>query len=283
MTAEIMDGKKLAKEITEEIKTSVATLSNKPCLAVILVGENPASHIYVKNKKKKVESLGMKSQSYILPERTTEVEILSLIDELNADTEVNGILVQSPLPEHLNENHIAQRIKPIKDVDCFTYENIAKLFLGEYDGLLPCTPQGIIHLLKTYVQDIKGMNACVIGRSKIVGKPVSFMLSNEDCSVDLCHSKTEDLKSHCLKADIIVSCVGRRGLITADMVKEDAIIIDIGITRDFETKKIYGDVDFDNVKEKASFITPVPGGVGPMTIAYLMKNLFEAYKKQNNI
>lgn len=282
MTAIIIDGKALAQKITDEIKIDVENLSTKPCLAVILVGDNPASQIYVRNKKKKVESLGMESQIYILPKETLEEEVLALTDKLNKDKNVNGILVQSPLPSHIDEPKVMQSISPAKDVDGFTYDNVAKLALGNKTGLLSCTPNGIIMLLKEYIDDLTGLNVCVVGRSNIVGKPLSFLLLQESCSVDICHSKTKDLESHCLNADVVISCVGRRNLITADMVKNGAIIVDVGINRDLETNKLHGDVDFEAVKEKASYITPVPGGVGPMTIACLMSNTLKAYLEQNN-
>ena len=280
MTATIMDGRALAKKLTDDVKTSASKLSTKPCLAVVLVGDDPASHIYVKNKKKTAEELGMESKTYILPESTKEEDVAFLIDDLNKDGNVNGILVQLPLPAHINEQKIVQSISPDKDVDGFTYTNVAKLVLNEEKGFIPCTPQGIILLLKEYKNDLTGLNVCVVGRSNIVGRPLSVLLLQEDCSVDACHSKTVDLKSHCLNADIVIACVGKKDLITADMVKDGAIVIDIGINRLEGSKKICGDVSFDTVKETAGYITPVPGGVGPMTIACLMKNTLTAYINQ---
>ena len=281
MTATIMDGRALAKKITDDIKSSIAKLSKKPCLAVVLVGDDSASQIYVNNKKKKSEELGMESKTYILPESTSEQDVLSLVDDLNKDGNVNGILVQLPLPSHIDEQKVVQSIDARKDVDGFTYPNVAKLVLNEELGLVSCTPQGIVLLMKEYVKDLTGLNVCIVGRSNIVGRPLSALLLQEDCSVNVCHSKTKDLKAHCLAADVVVACVGKKDLITADMVKDGVIIIDIGINRIEGTKKICGDVDFDSISEKASFITPVPGGVGPMTIACLMKNTLKAYLEQN--
>ncbi len=281
MVATIMNGKELAQKITDEIKISVSELDTKPCLAVLLMGDDPASQIYVNNKKKKAEEVGIESKVYALPDKATEEEVLFLIDDLNNDSNVNGILVQLPLPDHINETNIVQSISAEKDVDGFTYASVAKLVLNEEVGLIPCTPQGIILLLKEYINDLTGLNVCIVGRSNIVGRPLSVLLLQEDCSVNICHSKTKDLKEHCLNADLLVACVGKEHLITADMVKDGAIIVDIGINRIAGTKKICGDVDFAEVSKKASYITPVPGGVGPMTIACLLKNTMKAYQEQN--
>jgi methylenetetrahydrofolate dehydrogenase (NADP+)/methenyltetrahydrofolate cyclohydrolase len=276
--ATIMDGKGLASQITNELKKKIAKMVEKPSLAVILVGENPSSKIYVKNKKQKCEEVGIKSSIYSLSATAKEKEIIDLIKKLNKNKEVHGILVQLPLPKSLNDKKILSTIAPEKDVDGFTYQNISKIFLNDSDCLAPCTPQGIILLLKEYVKNLEGLNVCIVGRSNIVGKPLALMLLNEDCSVDICHSKTQNLKKHCLNADIIISCAGKKHLISKNMVKKNAIIIDVGINK--TDNKLYGDVDFNKVIKKASFITPVPGGVGPMTIACLLKNTLIAFHKQ---
>ncbi|MCT4575154.1 MAG: bifunctional 5,10-methylenetetrahydrofolate dehydrogenase/5,10-methenyltetrahydrofolate cyclohydrolase, partial [Alphaproteobacteria bacterium] len=258
----IIDGKSLANEITEDLKKTILSMDKKPCLSVILVGEDPASQIYVKNKQKKAESIGIESKVYKLSSDTKETDLLHLIDSLNEDKDVNGILVQLPLPKHINEDKIIQSIKADKDVDGFSHENIAKLFLGDKSGFVSCTPKGIVIMLEKYVGDLSGLNACIVGRSNIVGKPLSLLLLSKNCSVDICHSKTIDLKSHCKRADILISCVGKEKLITEDMVKDSAIIIDVGINRNPDTNKLTGDVDFDKLINKAHLITPVPGGVG---------------------
>lgn len=279
MTAIIMDGKALAKEVTDEIKSSVEKMDKKPCIAVVLVGEDPASKIYIENKIKKTKELGITSVPYILPKETPENIVLDLIESLNSNDDINSILVQLPLPNHISENKVIQTISPEKDVDGFTYSNVAKLVLNENNGIVPCTPQGIVLLLKKYIKNVSGLNVCIIGRSNIVGRPLSVLLLQEDCSVTICHSKTKNLKEHCLSSDIVIACVGQKNLITADMIKEGAVVIDIGINRIEGTKKICGDVNFAEVSKKASFITPVPGGVGPMTIACLMKNTLLTAKK----
>ncbi len=276
---QILDGKTLGKEIQEEIRLEVEKLSKKPHLAVILVGDNPASKIYVNTKNKTCERLGINSTVITLPENTTEDELKLKIKTLNEDSDVNAILVQLPLPEHINTANCIKEISPIKDVDGFTPENLGAVICGKQPYAYPCTPFGIITLLKRNNIEISGKHAVVIGRSNIVGKPLSLMLLKENATVTMCHSKTKNLKEITKTADILVSATGNR-IITKDMVKKDAIVIDVGIIRNKEGK-LEGDVYFDEVKEVASYITPVPGGVGPMTIAALMKNTFELFLMQN--
>lgn len=282
--ANIIDGKAISLQIKDEVKEKATALTNQgiePCLAVILVGENPASQVYVRNKKKACEYCGIKSLSYELNDETTEEELLSLIDELNANKECNGILVQLPLPKHIDENKVLLRILPEKDVDGFHPYNVGLLSIGKAD-LKACTPAGCIELIKRSGVDITGKNCVVVGRSNIVGKPVSMLLLSENGTVTTCHSKTKDIKAVCKEADIIVAAVGIPKFVKGDMVKEGACVIDVGINR-MDNGKLCGDVDFDDVEKKASYITPVPGGVGPMTIAMLMNNCIVACKKQNNL
>lgn len=282
MSANIIDGKKISQEIKDEVKNRVCELSKKglePCLAVILVGENPASQVYVRNKKKACEYVGIKSLSYELKDSTTENELLELIEKLNNDKSCNGILVQLPLPEHIDEEKILLAIRPEKDVDGFHPYNVGLLSIGSAK-LKACTPAGCIELIKRSGVDIKGKDCVVVGRSNIVGKPVSMLLLAENGTVTTCHSKTKDLKSVCLGADIIVAAVGIPNFIKGDMVKKGAVVIDVGINR-LENGKLCGDVDFAACSEKADYITPVPGGVGPMTIAMLMKNCLIACEMQN--
>jgi methylenetetrahydrofolate dehydrogenase (NADP+)/methenyltetrahydrofolate cyclohydrolase len=274
---QLLDGKKIAEELREKVKQEVSSLEEKPGLAVILVGKEPASEIYVNLKVKKCEEAGIKSYKYELEEKTSEKELLELISKLNKDKKINGILVQLPLPGHISRNIIVSAVASEKDVDGFGPMNIGKLILKE-PCLKPCTPRGIIKLIKSYDIELKGKNVVIIGRSIIVGNPVSQMLLNEEATVTICHSKTKSLKEHTLNADIIVSAVGKKNLVTADMVKKGAVVVDVGTVRD--GKKLCGDVDFENVKEKCSYITPVPGGVGPMTIACLLENTVTAYKMQ---
>lgn len=280
----IIDGKLISSQIKDEVKNEVAELNKKgisPCLAVVLVGNDPASSVYVRNKKNACTYTGIESLSYELDESTTEEELLNLVDKLNDDEKVSGILVQLPLPKHINEEKVLLKIKPEKDVDCFHPYNVGLLSIGSA-FLKPCTPAGVIELLKRSGVEIKGKNCVVIGRSNIVGKPVSMLLLAENGTVQICHSRTKDLKKECLNADIIVAAVGIPNFVKGDMVKEGAVIIDVGINR-LENGKLCGDVDFEDCKEKVSLITPVPGGVGPMTIAMLMKNCVEAVKVQKNI
>lgn len=282
-TMTLIDGKSVSAAVKNEVKKEVELLKEKginPCLAVILVGEDPASKIYVANKKKACEDLGIISKEYILDADTSEDELLGLIDTLNNESTVNGILCQLPLPRHINSQKVIEAISPIKDVDAFHTQNVGKIMTGDYD-FVPCTPAGIMELLSFYNISIESKNCVVIGRSNIVGKPMSMLLLHKNGTVTICHSKTADLKNICKNADILVAAVGKANFVTSDMVKEDAVVIDVGMNR--EKGKLCGDVDFENVSKKASFITPVPGGVGPMTIAMLMKNTLTAAKKQNNL
>lgn len=275
----ILDGKKAAEEIKEELKAQILDLKKNgiiPGLAVVLVGNDLASRIYVRNKEKVCHELGIFSKIIGFPENASGKELLALIDCLNSRQEIHGILVQLPLPGNINEQKIISAIDPKKDVDCFHPENVGKMFLDQPE-FLPCTPAGIIALLKKYKIEISGKDAVIVGRSNIVGKPLAAMLINESATVTVCHSKTGSLKEKCLGADILISATGIPGLITPDMVKTGAVVIDVGISR-AEEGKLVGDVDFPEVKKIASAITPVPGGVGPMTIAMLMKNTVIAVK-----
>ena len=282
--ANIIDGKAISTDIKNEVKAKTEKLKDKgvvPCLAVVLVGEDPASQVYVRNKKKACEYCGIKSLNYELSADTTEDELLSLIDELNENKECNGILVQLPLPKHIDENKVLLRIKPEKDVDGFHPYNVGLLSIGKAE-LKACTPAGCIELIKRSGVDITGKNCVVVGRSNIVGKPVSMLLLSENGTVTTCHSKTRDIGSVCREADILVAAVGIPKFIKGDMVKDGVVVIDVGINR-MENGKLCGDVDFEEVEKKASYITPVPGGVGPMTIAMLMNNCITACKRQNGI
>lgn len=281
MSAKLIDGKAISTQIKEETAKEVQAWKEKgnvPCLAVVLVGDNSASRVYVNNKKKACEFVGIRSLSYELPQETTQEELLKLIDKLNQDNTVNGILVQLPLPKHINESEIILAISPKKDVDCFHPQNVGLLHTGG-DGFLPCTPAGIIELIQRSGYTIAGKHCVVIGRSNIVGKPAAMLLMKENGTVTMCHSKTKDLASICRQADIIVVATGKINTLTADMIKEGTVIIDVGMNRNAEGK-LCGDVDFENCKEIAEAITPVPGGVGPMTIAMLMKNCVKAAQMQ---
>lgn len=281
MSAKLIDGKAISTQIKEETAKEVQAWKEKgnvPCLAVVLVGDNSASRVYVNNKKKACEFVGIRSLSYELPEETTQEQLLQLIDKLNCDDTVNGILVQLPLPKHINENEIILAISPKKDVDCFHPQNVGLLHTGG-DGFLPCTPAGIIELIQRSGYTIAGKHCVVIGRSNIVGKPAAMLLMKENGTVTMCHSKTKDLAGICRQADIIVVATGKINTLTADMIKEGTVIIDVGMNRNAEGK-LCGDVDFENCKEIAEAITPVPGGVGPMTIAMLMKNCVKAAQMQ---
>lgn len=281
---EILDGKKTSAAVKEDVKTQVEKLGKigiTCSLAVIIVGDNPASKIYVNNKKKACEFCGIRSLEYALPEDTSENELLSLIEKLNLDKSVNGILCQLPLPKHINAEKVIDKISEFKDVDAFHPVNVGKMLIGNYD-FAPCTPSGIIELLKRGNVDICGKNVVVVGRSNIVGKPMAALLLHNDATVTVCHSKTVGLKDICRNADIIVMSVGKPKFLTADMVKDGAVIVDVGMDRD-ENGKLCGDVDFDNVAPLCSAITPVPGGVGPMTIAMLMRNTLMAAIRQNGI
>ncbi len=283
--AELIDGKRISTEIKDEVKEKVAELKAKGinvCLAVILVGNDPASTVYVGNKKKACEYTGIESRSYELPEDTTEADLLKLISDLNNDDTVNGILVQLPLPKHINEDKVIRAISPDKDVDGFHPESVGRLSIGA-KGFVSCTPQGIVELLKRSNVEMDGANAVVIGRSNIVGKPMSVLLLRENATVTVCHSHTRNIKEICKTADILVVAIGKPRLIDSSYVKKGAVVIDVGIHRTGEGNKLCGDVDFDDVKEVASKITPVPGGVGPMTIACLINNCYQAAIMQNNL
>lgn len=280
--AKIIDGKVVSQFVKDGVKKEVEALREKGVsvgLAVIIVGDDPASRTYVNNKKKACEAVGIISEEYALPEQTTMEELLSLIDELNHKKSINGILCQLPLPEHLDEKLVIENIAPEKDVDAFHAINTGHIMIGDY-SFLPCTPAGIMEMLKYYDIETCGKNAVVIGRSNIVGKPMAMLLLQKDATVTVCHSKTANLKEITERADILVAAVGKEKFVTADMVKEGAVVIDVGMNRNSEGK-LCGDVDFSQVEKKASYITPVPGGVGPMTIATLMKNTLTAAKQQN--
>ncbi|MBQ9921625.1 MAG: bifunctional methylenetetrahydrofolate dehydrogenase/methenyltetrahydrofolate cyclohydrolase FolD [Clostridia bacterium] len=274
----LIDGKAVSASMRENIRKETAALPEKPGLAVILVGDDPASQTYVKNKKKACDECGFYSEEYRLPAETTQQELLELIDKLNNDDKINGILVQLPVPRHIDDVAVIQAISPEKDVDAFGYENVGKIMIGNFH-YVPCTPAGVMQLLKAYNIDIAGKSAVVVGRSNIVGKPQAMLLLHENATVTIAHSKTVDLASVTRGADILVSAVGIAKFIKADMVKEGAVVIDVGMNRD-ENGKLCGDVDFEAVKDKTSYITPVPGGVGPMTITMLMQNTLESKKQQ---
>lgn len=279
----LIDGKIISAFVKDRVKNEVAALKEKGIttgLAVIIVGEDPASKVYVNNKKKACEALGIISEEYALPENTTQEELLALIDTLNKKESINGILCQLPLPKHLNEEIVINAISAEKDVDAFHPVNVGKIMQGNYD-FVPCTPAGIMEMLAYEGIEIAGKTCVVIGRSNIVGKPMSMLLLHKNGTVTICHSKTQNLKEVCKSADILVAAVGRPNFVTADMVKENAVVIDVGINR--VDGKLVGDVNFDEVSKKASYITPVPGGVGPMTIAMLMQNTLTAAKKQNKV
>ncbi len=282
--AKIIDGKVVSQFVKDEVKKEVSALGEKGVsvgLAVIIVGNDPASRTYVNNKKKACEATGIISEEYALPEDTTMDELLALIKELNAKKSINGILCQLPLPKHLDEKAVIENIDPIKDVDAFHAVNTGHIMIGDY-SFLPCTPAGIMEMLKYYNIEIEGKECVVIGRSNIVGKPMAMLLLQKNGTVTICHSRTKNLKEVTSRADILVAAVGIPYFVTADMVKDGAVVIDVGMDRNKEGK-LCGDVDFAEVEKKASYITPVPGGVGPMTIATLMKNTVTAAKIQNNI
>lgn len=283
--ANILDGKLISQQVKDQLKVKVAEFKEKYgrdiTLAVILVGENPASQVYVKNKIKGTEYVGMKSLSFYLPENSTEQQVADCVLGLANDNSVDGILVQLPLPKHIDENKILKLIPASKDVDGFLAENIGNLTLGQ-PCTVACTPFGVLKMLQSTGVDLCGKNAVVIGRSNIVGKPMAMLLLKENCTVTICHSKTANLKETCKNADVLVAAIGRPKFVTADMVKQGAIVIDVGINR--TENGLVGDVDYENVKELASFITPVPGGVGPMTIAMLLENTYLcAVRKLNEL
>ena len=275
--ATILDGKALAAKVKEQVKEEAATLPRIPGLAVIIVGNNPASRVYVNSKRKDCEECGFLSEEFALPEETTEAELINLIQELNGRADIDGILCQLPLPNGINEEAVLMAIDPDKDVDGFHPMNAGALFVGK-DGFLPCTPYGVMEILDEYGIDPKGKNCVVIGRSNIVGKPMSIMLLQRHGTVTICHSRTQNLAEICRGADILVAAVGKNHTVTKDMVKPGAVVIDVAMNRNDEGK-LCGDVDFEDVKEIASAITPVPGSVGPMTRAMLMKNTLLAAKK----
>lgn len=279
----IIDGKAVSAAVKERVAKEVQALKEKGVtvgLAVIIVGEDPASQVYVRNKERACEQCFMYSEKIELPESTTQTKLLEIIDKLNKRTDINGILCQLPLPRHINEEAIINAISPEKDVDAFHPQNVGKIMIGDYD-FLPCTPAGVMELLASQNVEICGKHCVIIGRSNIVGKPMSMLMLHANATVTICHSKTKNLKEICKEADIIIAAVGRPKFVTADMVKSGAVVIDVGINR--TENGLCGDVDFEAVKPLASAITPVPGGVGPMTIAMLMQNTLTAAKKQNNI
>lgn len=275
--ANIINGKEISAAIREEIKAEVQGMSVRPGLAVVLVGDDPASAVYVRNKSKACAEVGIYSEVYRLPEETGREQLLGLIEQLNQSPLIHGILVQLPLPKHLDPEEVIMAIDPAKDVDAFHPVNVGKIMIGNYD-FLPCTPAGVMELLHRSGIEVSGKECVVIGRSNIVGKPQAMLLLHENATVTVCHSKTRDLPSVCRRADILVSAVGKPKFVTADMVKDGAVIIDVGMNRD-ENGKLCGDVDFEPVSKKASYITPVPGGVGPMTITMLLKNTVTAAKR----
>lgn len=281
----IIDGKAVSQSVKDRIKEEVTALKAEhgvvPGLAVIIVGDNPASRIYVNNKKKACEYVGFDSYEYALPEETPETELLELIKKLNNDEKIDGILCQLPLPKHIDENVIINNIAPNKDVDAFHPVNVGKIMIGDY-SFLPCTPAGVMELIASTGVEIKGKECVVVGRSNIVGKPMSMLLLHKSGTVTICHSKTKDLKAECKRADILVAAVGVPNLIKGDMIKEGAVVIDVGMNR-LENGKLCGDVEFESASKAAGYITPVPGGVGPMTIAMLMQNTLTAAKVNRNI
>lgn len=276
--AKIIDGKSIAEEIYKELRREIDNLPEKPGLAVILVGEDPASIVYVRNKERACKKLGLNFKFINLPSNISKEELKSILKELNVDNSINGIIVQLPIPKHLDPFEITSLINPLKDVDGLHPDNIGRL-VSNNPRLIPCTPLGIVELIKREGIDVRGKRAVIVGRSNLVGKPMLHLLLSLDATVTICHSKTLDLKEETSRADILIVAVGRPKFITRDMVKEGAVVIDVGINR--VDDRLVGDVDFEGVFDKASIVTPVPGGVGPMTVAMLMKNLITAYKIQN--
>ncbi len=278
--AKIIDGKAISnairEEITEEVERFESENGFRPGLSVIIVGENPASKVYVRNKKLACEQVGFNSEVIEMPEETAEEELLAVIDRLNGDKNVHGILVQLPLPKHINEESVLLKIDPAKDVDAFHPFNVGKIMTGNFD-LAPCTPAGVMELIRRSGIEIKGKECVIVGRSNIVGKPQAMLMLQSDATVTICHSRTKDLSATCRRADILVAAIGKPNFFTADMVKDGAVVIDVGINRG-EDGKLCGDVNFAEVEPKASYITPVPGGVGPMTITMLLKNTLNAAK-----
>lgn len=280
----IIDGKAVSRAVREQVAAETAQLKEKgivPGLAVIIVGEDPASQVYVNNKEKACAEVGFYSEKFALPESTTQQELNALVEELNARKDINGILCQLPLPSHLNDKEVINLISPEKDVDAFHPVNVGAIMIGDYN-FLPCTPAGVMELIHSTGVDISGKKAVVIGRSNIVGKPMAMLLLHENATVEITHSKTKNLSEITSQADILVAAIGKAKFVTADMIKEGAVVIDVGMNRD-ENGKLCGDVDFASAADKCSFITPVPGGVGPMTISMLMKNTLTAAKLQNGL
>ena len=280
----IIDGKAVSKKVKEDVKAECEQLKAKgvtPGLAVIIVGDDPASQVYVHNKQVACEACGFYSDKYALPAETTQEELNALIDKLNKDDKINGILCQLPLPSHLDDKEVINRIDPLKDVDAFHPVNVGAIMIGDYN-YLPCTPAGVMELIHSTGVDVSGKKAVVMGRSNIVGKPMAMLLLHENATVEITHSRTQNLADITKEADILVAAIGKAKFVKADMVKDGAVVIDVGMNRD-ENGKLCGDVDFEDVKDKCSFITPVPGGVGPMTIAMLMKNTLTAAKILNGV
>ena len=293
---QLLDGKKTAESVTARLREKVAALQAthglRPGLAVVLVGNNPASEVYVRNKVRTAAELGLHSVRHDLPKDATQAQVLALVAQLNADPAIHGILVQSPPPPQIDERAITEALNPAKDVDCFHPYNVGKLTIGDEDGFLPCTPHGVLVLLEQYGIETRGRHAVVIGRSEIVGKPIALLLARKakvgDCTVTLCHSRTRDLGAITRQADILIAAIGRAELVTADMVKDGAVVVDVGINRveapgSKKGYKLVGDVAFDAVSARAAWITPIPGGVGPMTIAMLMNNAIKACCRQHGV
>lgn len=280
----IIDGKAVSRAVREQVAAETAQLKEKgivPGLAVIIVGEDPASQVYVNNKEKACAEVGFFSEKFALPESTTQQELNALVEELNARKDINGILCQLPLPSHLNDKEVINLISPEKDVDAFHPINVGAIMIGVYN-FLPCTPAGVMELIHSTGVDVSGKKAVVIGRSNIVGKPMAMLLLHENATVEITHSKTKNLSEITSQADILVAAIGKAKFVTADMIKDGAVVIDVGMNRD-ENGKLCGDVDYASAADKCSFITPVPGGVGPMTISMLMKNTLTAAKLQNGL
>lgn len=274
----IIDGKLISQEIKDEVKAKLARMEDKLTLLVIMVGDNPASKVYVENKEKACKKVGMLSKTLVFDANVPQKKVIEAIEKANADPSINGILVQLPLPAHLDEIAIVDAIDPKKDVDGLTTVNQGKLFANIPGGIVPATPKGIMHIFDKLFYNLQGKNAVVVGRSKLVGKPIAQLLLSRNATVTMCHSKTENLASICASADVLVVAIGKPKFITADMIKPDAIVIDVGINRNFG--RLDGDVDFENAVSVAGYITPVPGGVGPLTIACLLENVIECYKIQ---
>jgi methylenetetrahydrofolate dehydrogenase (NADP+)/methenyltetrahydrofolate cyclohydrolase len=274
-----IDGKQHAANLRAAVKEAVVGLAQAPSLAVVLVGDDPGSLAYIKGKEAAAKETGIRFELHALPEATAQDDVLELLNKLNADKNINGIIVQQPLPKHIDKNTIVNAVAPIKDVDCLHPFNVGKVLTGQ-DGVLPCTPAGVVYMLKNEGIILEGKSCVIIGRSDIVGKPLALLMLRENATVTVCHSRTTDLPAVCRQADILVAALGRAKFVTADMIKEGAVVVDVGINR-LSGKKICGDVDYADCFDKASYITPVPGGVGPMTVAYLMDNCVKAWKMQN--